>query len=55
MEVVLPPDNNPQEMALALQQATQALQQGKLVAFPTETVYGIGAVATHDKGYKKLV
>ncbi len=29
--------------------AAQALRAGKLVAFPTETVYGLGADATNDK------
>jgi protein-tyrosine phosphatase len=55
MQVILPPDKNPQEMALALQLAVEALAQGKLVAFPTETVYGVGAVATNDQAYEALV
>ena len=29
----------------ALQEAAQLLQQGELVAFPTETVYGLGGNA----------
>ncbi len=29
--------------------AVQALRQGRLVAFPTETVYGLGADATNDR------
>ena len=33
----------------ALQDAATCLQQGGLVAFPTETVYGLGAIATDDK------
>jgi L-threonylcarbamoyladenylate synthase len=32
-----------------LEQAAQFLRQGKLVAFPTETVYGLGADATNDE------
>lgn len=40
---------------MAISPAVEALQQGKLVAFPTETVYGIGAVASHDQGYDALV
>jgi L-threonylcarbamoyladenylate synthase len=31
-----------------LERAAQLLRQGKLVAFPTETVYGLGADATND-------
>lgn len=33
----------------AVAEAAQALRQGRLVAFPTETVYGLGAVATSDQ------
>jgi L-threonylcarbamoyladenylate synthase len=32
-----------------IQSAAQALRAGRLVAFPTETVYGLGAVATNDR------
>ena len=55
MQIILPPDNDSSELKMALQPAIEALSQGKLVAFPTETVYGIGAVATDDPGYAALV
>ncbi len=32
-----------------IEQAAQALRAGRLVAFPTETVYGLGAGATSDR------
>ncbi|MGI9464888.1 MAG: L-threonylcarbamoyladenylate synthase [Aestuariivirgaceae bacterium] len=32
-----------------IKQAVQLLQAGRLVAFPTETVYGLGADATNDR------
>jgi L-threonylcarbamoyladenylate synthase len=32
----------------AIAEAARALRRGRLVAFPTETVYGLGAVATSD-------
>lgn len=32
----------------AIAEAARLLRQGRLVAFPTETVYGLGAVATSD-------
>jgi L-threonylcarbamoyladenylate synthase len=32
-----------------IEQAARALRSGRLVAFPTETVYGLGAVATNDR------
>jgi len=35
--------------AAAIEQAAQALARGELVAFPTETVYGLGADAGNDK------
>lgn len=55
MQVILPPDKNSPELAAALSPAVDALKTGKLVAFPTETVYGIGAVATNDQAYAALV
>jgi L-threonylcarbamoyladenylate synthase len=33
----------------AIARAAQALRAGRLVAFPTETVYGLGAIATDDR------
>ena len=36
---------NPEEVALAIPRAAAMLREGKLVAFPTETVYGLGANA----------
>jgi L-threonylcarbamoyladenylate synthase len=38
----------------AIKQATAALAAGGLVAFPTETVYGLGADATNDGAVAKL-
>jgi L-threonylcarbamoyladenylate synthase len=35
--------------AEAIARAARALRAGRLVAFPTETVYGLGAVATEDR------
>ncbi|MCT7755929.1 MAG: Sua5/YciO/YrdC/YwlC family protein, partial [Lactobacillus iners] len=32
-----------------IKQAAQLLAQGELVAFPTETVYGLGADATNEE------
>ena len=34
--------------------AAKALIDGKLVAFPTETVYGLGADATQDKAVAQV-
>ncbi|QEY20818.1 threonylcarbamoyl-AMP synthase [Psychrobacillus sp. AK 1817] len=35
-------------------QAVQLLESGEVVAFPTETVYGLGAVATNEKAVAKI-
>jgi len=38
----------------SLQQAAELLQQEEVVAFPTETVYGLGADATSEKAVQKI-
>lgn len=38
----------------AFQDAAKALREGKLVAFPTETVYGLGANALNTDAVKKI-
>uniref|UniRef100_UPI0026266AD3 L-threonylcarbamoyladenylate synthase n=1 Tax=uncultured Azohydromonas sp. TaxID=487342 RepID=UPI0026266AD3 len=40
--------------SLALQQAAALLAAGELVAFPTETVYGLGARADDDAAVAKI-
>jgi len=35
--------------AREIEEAARALRAGRLVAFPTETVYGLGAIATNDR------
>lgn len=37
-----------------LPEAVHALQQGEVVAFPTETVYGLGAIATSQEAVLKV-
>ncbi|MCT3499067.1 threonylcarbamoyl-AMP synthase, partial [Lactobacillus delbrueckii subsp. bulgaricus] len=37
-----------------LDEAVSLLREGGLVAFPTETVYGLGALATRDDSVKKV-
>ncbi|HET6519849.1 MAG TPA: L-threonylcarbamoyladenylate synthase [Geminicoccaceae bacterium] len=48
MARILPPTPGNIEAAAA------ALRAGRLVAFPTETVYGLGAVATNDRAVAEL-
>lgn len=38
----------------AIEEAAQALREGKLVAFPTETVYGLGAHALDPQAVQKI-
>src|SRR5205807_2101899 len=40
--------------ALAIERAARALAQGRLVAFPTETVYGLGADAGNGEAVARL-
>jgi len=35
-------------------QAVDILNAGEVVAFPTETVYGLGAIATNDLAVRKI-
>ena len=37
-----------------LDQAAELIKQGKIVVFPTETVYGIGTNGLDEKAVKKL-
>jgi len=38
----------------AIEEAAEAIRSGKLVAFPTETVYGLGAHALDDSAVQKI-
>jgi L-threonylcarbamoyladenylate synthase len=48
MEII----NNPSQVEI--RKAAQALRDGHLVAFPTETVYGLGADATNEKAVSRV-
>ena len=37
-----------------IQEAVEALRAGELVAFPTETVYGLGANANNPDAVRKI-
>jgi L-threonylcarbamoyladenylate synthase len=50
METLLLPSNDPH----ALQHALQTLQDGGLVAFPTDTVYGLGALVQIPESIQAL-
>lgn len=46
---------SPEDLDVALlQEAAQILQVGGVVAFPTETVYGLGVVASSDAAIRRL-
>jgi len=38
-----------------LEKAAELLNKGEVIAFPTETVYGLGVVYDNEEAYKKLV
>ncbi|MDI6693697.1 MAG: L-threonylcarbamoyladenylate synthase [Anaerolineales bacterium] len=44
----------PYDLEGALEQALELLQQGELVAFPTDTVYGLGAMAFDSQAIDRL-
>ena len=44
----------PDDIAAAARQGAEALRAGKLVAFATETVYGLGALASHPEAMRRL-
>lgn len=41
-------------MRIGLTEATRLLKEGKVVAIPTETVYGLAALANHPEAVEKL-
>ncbi len=47
-------EQNNQELAARLKGAAQSLKNGGLVAFPTETVYGLGADALNETAAKRI-
>ena len=50
METIILPAENP----VSIQTAMELLQEGEIVAFPTDTVYGLGANAFYSPGIIKL-
>jgi nanoRNase/pAp phosphatase (c-di-AMP/oligoRNAs hydrolase) len=38
----------------SIRQAAEILKQGGIVAFPTDTVYGLGAICTDEEAVKKI-
>jgi protein-tyrosine phosphatase len=46
---------NAEDARDVIHRAVQALAEGRLVAFPTETVYGIGASACHGEAIERLL
>ena len=48
METITNPTEN------EIKKAAKALKDGHLVAFPTETVYGLGADATNEKAVSRI-
>lgn len=47
-------DSSSPQLAVVINEAVQTLRDGGLVAFPTETVYGLGADAKNPEAIKKI-
>ena len=47
-------DSRPPQTSAVINEAVQTLRDGGLVAFPTETVYGLGADAKNPEAIKKI-
>ena len=47
-------DSTPLQSSAVINEAVQALRDGGLVAFPTETVYGLGADAKNTEAIQKI-
>lgn len=54
METKIIKVDNSMDNKLAYQQAVDILKSGDVVAFPTETVYGLGADATNEESVAKI-
>ena len=46
--------DSPAQLEFVLQDAARLLREGEVVAFPTETVYGLGANAFSDSAVRKI-
>ena len=47
-------DSTPLQSSAVINEAVKSLRDGGLVAFPTETVYGLGADARNPEAIKKI-
>ncbi|MBH05345.1 MAG: threonylcarbamoyl-AMP synthase [Phycisphaeraceae bacterium] len=54
MELIRVDQRNTEQVSRISQQACDLLKSGKLVVFPTETVYGVACMASSDQGYNAL-
>ena len=54
MPLATPEPGNLEQAQAIVERAATILREGGLVAFPTETVYGVGAAAASDEGVAKL-
>jgi len=54
MPLILKVDQDPSRSEEVIRQAAQLIVNGAVVAFPTETFYGLAALATADKAIEKV-
>jgi L-threonylcarbamoyladenylate synthase len=50
----MPSDSSAPQSSTVINEAVKTLREGGLVAFPTETVYGLGADAKNPDAIKKI-
>ena len=54
MKVIYVDLNSPEKIALAVREAVEFLKQGKIIVYPTDTIYGLGCDALNEGAVKKV-
>lgn len=54
MKVVYVDTNSPEKIRLAVEEAVDFLRQGKIIVYPTDTIYGLGCDALNEEAVGKI-
>lgn len=54
MKIIYLNPSKPEEVAAAAEEAAKFLRDGKIIIYPTDTIYGIGCDARNDKAVEKI-
>jgi L-threonylcarbamoyladenylate synthase len=54
MKVVYVDTNNSEKIKLAVEDAVDFLKQGRVIVYPTDTIYGLGCDALNEEAVKKI-